>query len=167
MDDRSFRLGDHGRYHAQKYLMTREDHIWRPNVIPEETWNAKSAGEQADWWRDKLKSNLATKGSMLEVPRLYVDGMITLSECFTLICKRATESESSEFVEKCPAEILASLRDELVHHKENDRAGWPRAIHMASYTPWTSEDENETSLVAEQQQIWDGVAILKRHVKNA
>ena len=147
--------------------MKRENNIWRPNAVSEETWNNKSHSEQAAWWRDKLKSNPASKGSMLDVPRLYVDGKIALAECFTLICKRATETAAPEFVEKCPDEILDRLRDELTQYDDNDRSKWPRTIYMASYAPWASQNEIEASLVAEQQQIWDGVAILKRHVKTA
>lgn len=144
--------------------MVREPIIWRPNAIPPDEWGAKSRDEQIAWWREsRSEQNTPNKLSMLDAPRLYKNGTITLSECFILICKRASEFEVAEFVTQCPQEILTMLREELSHYEGNDRTKWPRYFYMATYAPWLTPEEVDTSRELEQQALLNGIAILKLH----
>ena len=147
--------------------MDREPLIWRPNAIPQVEWDAKSRDEQIAWWKNNSKTgDQNTNRSMFDVPTHYENGTINLNECINLLFKRANHDETPRFLNECPAQILNALREELLHYEGDDPHNWPRTYCMASYAPWVSAKDIEASRDAEQQKLWDGVAILKHHLKN-
>ena len=161
------RLGDRGRYPPQQMSMNREPIIWRPNAIPQAEWDAKSRDEQISWWRNNSTTDeRETKCSMLDVPAHYEKGTITLNECINLIFKRANHEETPQFLIECPDEILIALREQLLHYIGDDHQNWPRTYYMGSHAPWVSPEEIADSRNAEQLELWNGIAILKHHLRN-
>ncbi|HEX3149719.1 MAG TPA: hypothetical protein VHR66_16710 [Gemmataceae bacterium] len=98
---------------------------------------------------------------MKEAVSLYNEGVYTVSGFVCFVCKLAASDEIEEFVNTCPANLLAALNESLANYGEDENT-WPRTFHSGCYAPWTTPEEIEESSRKRQQQIWDGVRILKK-----
>ena len=147
--------------------MESEPIIWRPNSVSPEEWDSKSRDAQIAWWRgNRVHTESTSKPTMSDVPEYYENGTISLSECFYVICKRATDAEVPGFLDECPDEILTMLHDQLEKYVGDDPKMWPRSFSMGSYAPWATAEEIDASRKNEQQLLWNGIAILKRHLNS-
>jgi hypothetical protein len=94
---------------------------------------------------------------------LYNKGHITQHEFCAFVAKIAAPEELEEFIQKCPPELMDVLKRQLAEYGP-DESKWPRTFHLASYAPWVTPEEYEDSLFREQERIWNGVRLLKKHL---
>lgn len=145
--------------------VNQEPIVWRPNSISQEEWDSKSRERQIAWWRETCeKDEINGKRSMIDILKFYEEGVITLSGCTSMICKRANHNEIPDFLNQCPAEIITHLRKFLHRFQGNDPEKWPRSFFMGSYAPWMTVDQIEACKNNEQQLQWNGVTILKQYL---
>jgi hypothetical protein len=140
--------------------MMREQLIWRPNAVPLEVWEAMTREAQIAWWKSQSNEPPQPKRHMKEAISQYNKGIITLGEFVCVICKLAAQDEIEEVVRECPDDLLSALNDSLASYGE-DESTWPRTCYIACDAPWVTPEEIESSRRQEQQQIWDGVRLLK------
>jgi hypothetical protein len=93
---------------------------------------------------------------------LYNNGVITQTELVNWAIRYAATDEIDEFVTACPLDILAQLKKSLAHYGP-DETKWPRTFCMSSYFPWATPEQIEESKRKEQEQIWEGVRLLKEY----
>jgi len=145
--------------------MTKERLIWRPNDIPLEEWEALSREEQIQWWKDLEESRpKRAKPHMLKAVEVYNDGNITQNEFGGLVCKLAIRDEMEEFIRGCPPDLMAEIKRMLAHYPGDDQTKWPRTFCIACYAPWVTPQQIEESQRKEQEQIWNGVRLLKEFI---
>lgn len=138
--------------------MDREPIFWRPNALAPEEWDAKSRESQIAWWWQNRPQNIpSSRTSMSDVRQHYEKGKITLSECFIMICERATDDETPHFLNECSDQLLTMLREQLGKCHGNDPQEWPRSFFMGSCAPWTTPEEIDASRKREQQLLWKGI----------
>ncbi|MEM9940917.1 MAG: hypothetical protein AAF939_04965 [Planctomycetota bacterium] len=147
--------------------MNREPKIWRSNALPQAEWKANSRDEQISWWQNNSTNERKANRSMFDVVEHFEQGTITLNECLNLIYKCANHEETPRFLTECQGEILNALRQQLLHFKGDDQQNWPRSYYIGLEAPWVSSEEVAASRNAEQQELWNGIAILKHHLENA
>lgn len=94
---------------------------------------------------------------------LYNNGHITRHEFCAFVAKMAAPEEIEEFLLKCPPELMEALKRDLAEYGP-DESKWPRTFHMASCAPWVTTEEIRDSHRREQEQIWNGVRLLKKHL---
>jgi hypothetical protein len=147
--------------------MTKERLIWRPNEIPLDQWERMSREDQIKWWKDHQEQDSQEqpppKPHMKKAISLYDRGEITQTEFCTWVMKYAALEEIEEFVRVCPPELMSKLKEDLDQHGQ-DETKWPRTYYMASYAPWVTAEAIEESRRREQEQIWNGVRLLKAHL---
>jgi hypothetical protein len=141
--------------------MTKERLNWRPNEISPAAWEAMTREEQIHWWKSRT-APLWPKPHMAEAITLYDKGNITLSEFVARVLELAVPEEIEGFLRACPPGLLGALRESLAAYGE-DEAAWPRTFCMASYFPWVTAEEIESSQRREQEAIWSGVRLLKEY----
>ncbi len=141
--------------------MEREQLIWRPNAIPPEVWEGMNRQDQIAWWESQSKEPPKPKRHMKGAISHYNKGIITVDGFVCLVCKLAAPDEIEEFVSACPTDLLSALKESLASYGE-DESRWPRTFFSANYAPWVTPEEIEESRRQEQQQIWDGVRLLKK-----
>jgi hypothetical protein len=141
----------------------KERLIWRPNEILPEHWEAMSREEQIQWWKDHAKTPLR-KPHMKKVIRLYQRGDMPPAEFCSCVMTFAAPDEIAEFVRVCPPELMALLKEELAHSGP-DESKWPRTYHLSCYAPWVTAEQIAESQRQEQEQIWNGVRLLKQYLQ--
>jgi hypothetical protein len=144
--------------------MTGERVIWRPNEISPEVWEAMSHADQIQWWKDRQDKTSHAKTDMKEAVILYNRGCITSMEFGSLVAKLAARDEFEVFFRECPPVLLALLKESLDDYGD-DESKWPRTFHITSYFPWVTADEIEKLQRQEQEQIWNGIRILKEYFR--
>lgn len=142
--------------------MSKERLIWRPNEIPLKQWEGMLRVDQIRWWKDHQPPPLP-KPHMKKAISLYNRGEITQHEFCSYVSKIAALEEIGEFVRQCPLELMEVLKAQLAEYGP-DESKWPRTIHMASYHPWATAEEATESQRQEQEQIWNGVRLLKQYL---
>jgi hypothetical protein len=93
----------------------------------------------------------------------YYQGAITQQGFCAFVTTIAAREEIEEFVQLCPAELMAVLKEYLANHVP-DESKWPRTFSIACYAPWATAEEIMESQRREQEQIWNGVRLLKAHL---
>lgn len=144
--------------------MSRERLIWRPNNIPLDVWEAMSREDQIAWWDAAFKAPPQPKPHMKKAIYQYQRGATTKHGFLGDVYALAAEDEMVEFLEVCPADLLSLLKESLAGFGP-EKSDWPRILSSACHAPWVTMEQIEESRRREQQQIWDGVRILKRWVK--
>jgi len=143
--------------------MTTERLIWRPNEVPLERWEAMSREQQVQWWKDR-KQPPRPKPHMVRAIELYNQGEITQNEFGFSVCKLAIREEVEEFVHQCPPALMSQLKRMLASYGE-DESRWPRSFSICCYAPWVTDEEIMQSQKREQEQIWNGVRLLKEFIR--
>lgn len=142
--------------------MSNDRPIWRPNAIPLRKWEAMSREEQIRWWKDHAPPPSA-KPHMKIAISLYNKGNITEHEFCSFVARLAVSEEIDEFLLKCPPELLEVLKSQLAEYGP-DESEWPRTYYMASYFPRVAPEEILDSQRREQEQIRNGVRLLKQYL---
>lgn len=101
---------------------------------------------------------------MKDLPGRYENGSITLWECFELACKWASEEEVCAFIAACSTALKAELQN-IVSDYGDDESTWPITHRIAMYGRKMTAKEIHARIELEQQQIWNGVRILKPHLQ--
>jgi hypothetical protein len=147
--------------------MTKERLIWRPNGISLDQWEKMSREDQIKWWKDHQEKDRQEsprpKPHMKEAISLYDRGVITQTEFCVRVAKSAALEEIGEFVRECPPELMSTLKEDLDQYGP-DESRWPRYYSIASFWPWVTPEEIEESRRREQEQIWNGVRLLKERL---
>jgi hypothetical protein len=142
--------------------LSEERLIWRPNEIPLEEWEAMPREEQIRWWKDHQLPPPA-KPHMTSAVTLYKKGHITQHEFCSFVARIAIPEEIEEFIQKCPPELMEVLKGQLADYGP-DESNWPRTLRSACYAPWVTAEEIEDLQHREQEQIWNGVRLLKTYL---
>jgi hypothetical protein len=101
---------------------------------------------------------------MLWAVRLYNKGFITRHEFVSSVAKWGSLNEMDEFIRDCPSDLMEYLKAELESYGV-DESKWPRTFRAGSYFPWVTAQEIEESQSQEQECIWNGVRLLKQHIR--
>jgi len=94
---------------------------------------------------------------------LYNTGHITQHELCSFVAKIAVPEEIEEFIQKCPSELMEVLTRQLAEYGA-DESKWPRTFCARCFAPWVTAEEIRESERREQEQIWNGVRLLKEHL---
>jgi hypothetical protein len=141
--------------------VSQERPIWRPNEIPLVEWEAMSREGQSRWWKAH-QPPLPQKSHMKSAIKRYLRGIITKQEFCILVAKSAVREEIAEFVQGCPPELLAAVRECLAEYGPDDST-WPRIFCIRCYAPWLTAEQITEAERQEQAQMWDGVRLLKEY----
>jgi hypothetical protein len=141
-------------------MMARERIIWRPNSIAPEIWEAMSREKQFAWWKSQ-PGDAPPKRHMKTAIGQYYRGIILRSEFPDAVFRRATLDEIDEFLNECPADLLLTLKESLDAYGE-DESAWPHFLCSACFPPWVTQKEIEESERKAQENIWNGVRLLKK-----
>jgi hypothetical protein len=142
--------------------MAEERIIWQPNEIPLEEWEAMSRADQINWWKSRQAKTLHKKPHMKRAIDLYNKGTLTETGFFTFVATNAVPKEIEQFVKVCPPDLLAKLKEYLTEHGEDEQK-WPRTYSIRTYFPWVTPEEIEETERREQEQLWNGVRLLKAY----
>jgi hypothetical protein len=140
--------------------MAKERIVWRPNAIPAEQWDAMSRADQIQWWEDRQELP-CPKPHMREAIGLYERGDLTGTEFTVWVMRYACLEEMADFLRECPPELLARITETLTQYGD-DETQWPRTYHLACYAPWIAADKIKAAQRREQEEIWNGVRLLKK-----
>jgi len=103
---------------------------------------------------------------MIRAIELYIQGQITQNEFSFSVCKLAVREEVEEFIRVCPPDLMAGLRKMLTSYGP-DESRWPRSFSICCYAPWVTDEEIMRSQKLEQEQVWNGVRLLKEFIHEA